>query len=97
MNEHGSAFGVGAAGARRCVSDEQHLLAGAGLTEAAAQGIAAPSFQAAWEAHRREIVYGFFIFLINETRFQTEAINTAYTARFGAAALDHGTVELTNE
>jgi hypothetical protein len=67
------------------------------LKSLAAQGIAAPSFEAAWEAHRREIVYGLFIFLINETRFQTEAINTAYTARFGAAALDHGTVELTNE
>lgn len=67
------------------------------LKSLAAQGIAAPSFEAAWEAHRREIVYGLFIFLINETRFQTEAINTAYTARFGAAALDHGTVESTNE
>jgi Phosphotransferase enzyme family len=67
------------------------------LKSLAAQGVAAPSFESAWEAHRREIVYGLFIFLINETRFQTEAINTAYTARFGTAALDHGTVELTNE
>jgi len=66
------------------------------LQALAAHGVAAPSFESAWEAHRREIVYGLFIFLINETRFQTEAINTAYTARFGAAALDHGTVELTN-
>ena len=62
-----------------------------------AQGIAAPSFEAAWESHRREIVYGLFIFLINEVRFQTEAINTAYAARFGAAALDHDTVALTSE
>lgn len=67
------------------------------LRSLSSQGIAAPSFESAWEAHRREIVYGLFIFLINETRFQTEAINTAYTARFGTAALDHGTVELTNE
>jgi len=58
-------------------------------------GIEAPSFDNAWEAHRREIAYGLFIFLINETRFQTEAVNTAYTARFGAAALDHDTVALT--
>ena len=49
----------------------------------------------AWEAHRREIAYGLFIFLINETQFQTEAVNTAYCARFGAAALDHDTVALT--
>ena len=65
------------------------------LSALSAHGVAAPSFESAWEAHRREIVYGLFIFLINETRFQTEAINTAYTARFGAAALDHQTYELT--
>lgn len=46
-------------------------------------------------SHRREIAYGLFIFFVNETRFQTEAVNTAYTARFGAAALDHDTVALT--
>lgn len=57
-------------------------------------GIAAPAEDAAWEAYRRELVYGLFIFLINETHFQTEAVNTAYAARFGAAALDHGTREL---
>jgi Ecdysteroid kinase-like family len=61
----------------------------------AAHGVDAPSFARAFEAYRREIVYGLFIFLINETRFQTEAVNTAYTARFGAAALDHDTVALT--
>lgn len=57
-------------------------------------GVDAPSWDDAWACYRREIVYGLFIFLINETRFQTEAINTAYTARFGAAALQHGTREL---
>jgi hypothetical protein len=66
------------------------------LKSLAAQGVGAPSFESAWEAHTREIVYGLFIFLINEIRFQTEAINTAYTARFSSAALDHGTRELTN-
>ena len=58
------------------------------------EGIDAPGFAEAWEAYRREIAYGLFIFLINETRFQTEAVNTAYSARFGAAALQHGTIEL---
>ena len=57
-------------------------------------GIAAPTEDEALEAYRRELVYGLFIFLINETRFQTEAVNTAYAARFGAAALDHGVHEL---
>lgn len=59
------------------------------------QGVAAPSFATAWESHRREIAYGLFIFLVNEVNFQTEAINTAYAARFGAAALDNDTVALT--
>jgi len=66
------------------------------LQALAAQGVEAPSFEPAWEAHCREIVYGLFIFLINETRFQTETINTAYTARFGAAALDNASFELTS-
>ncbi len=57
-------------------------------------GVDAPNEEEAWEAYRREVVYGLFIFLINETRFQTEAVNTAYAARFGAAALDHGVREL---
>jgi hypothetical protein len=56
--------------------------------------VAAPSFDEAWEAYRREIAYGYFIFVINENRFQTESINTAGAARFGAAALDHDTVRL---
>lgn len=61
------------------------------LGELATRGVDAPPFEDAWEAHRREVAYGLFIFLINETRFQTEAVNTAYTARFGLAALDHDT------
>ncbi len=48
----------------------------------------------AWLRYRQYIGYGFFIFLINEIRFQTEAINTAYTARFGAAMLDHDVMNL---
>jgi Ecdysteroid kinase-like family len=66
------------------------------LEALAARGVPAPLFDDAWEAHRREIAFGLFIFLINEVRFQTEAINTAYAARFGAAALDHDTVILTS-
>jgi hypothetical protein len=61
------------------------------LDELQRNGITPPAFNEAWEAHKREIAYGLFIFLINETRFQTEAVNTAYAARFGVAALDHDT------
>ena len=49
-------------------------------------------FDEAWLRYRQGIAYGLFIFLINETGFQTEATNTAYTARFGIAAIDHDTV-----
>lgn len=43
----------------------------------------------AWLDYRRSIVWGLFIFMINEVRFQTEQVNTAYTARFGAAAAQY--------
>lgn len=67
---------------------EQVLLAGylAGL---GLRGVVPPSFDQAWLWYRQFTAYGFFIFLINETRFQTEAVNTANAARFGAAMLDH--------
>jgi hypothetical protein len=56
-------------------------------------GVAPLRFDDAWDAYRRELVYGLFIFLINETRFQSEATNTACAARFGAAALQHRSIE----
>ena len=59
-----------------------------------ANGVEAPSFKSAWLSYRRSLAYGYFIFLINETRFQTESVNTACAARFGAAMLDHGTLDL---
>ena len=40
------------------------------------------------------LALGYCIFLVNDTEFQTEAINTAYTARFGAAMLDNRTLEI---
>ena len=57
-------------------------------------GVAAPDFDQAWHWYRQCLAYGYFIFLINEIRFQTEAINTAYAARFGAALLDHEVKDL---
>ena len=50
-----------------------------------------PSFEETWDEYRSEIAYGLFIFMINESHFQEEEINTAYAARFGAAAVDHRT------
>ena len=52
-------------------------------------GVAAPDFEAAWLDYRRSLAWGLFIFLTNEIKFQTESVNTAYAARFSAAAVDH--------
>jgi hypothetical protein len=51
-------------------------------------------FDHAWLRYRQGLAYGYFIFIINETTFQTEATNTAYAARFGAAMVDHDTIRL---
>lgn len=40
------------------------------------------------------LVNGYAIFMINASAFQPEAINTAYTARFSSAMLDHDTLGL---
>ena len=53
-----------------------------------------PSFEEAFECYRRDIAYGLYVFSINETHFQTEAVNTAYAARFGDAAIQHDTMRL---
>ena len=50
-----------------------------------------PRFDDAMRQFGAFMARGFVIFLFNESFFQDEAINTAYTARFSAAMLDHGT------
>ncbi len=40
------------------------------------------------------LAYGYMIFILNASEFQPEAINTAYTARFSSAMLDHDTIGL---
>jgi len=57
-----------------------------------ASGVVAPDFDEAWRAYVRALAYAYFIFVINEVRFQTEAVNTANTARVGAAMIDLGTI-----
>lgn len=56
-----------------------------------ANGTMAPSFEDAMHQYGVFLAYGYAIFIINEARFQTEANNTAYTARFSQAMLDHDT------
>ncbi|WP_298283646.1 phosphotransferase [Novosphingobium sp.] len=58
------------------------------LTEAE---VSAPSFDAAWAAYRRDVVWGLLIWMLNSSQFQTEANNTAAATRFAMAMLDHDT------
>ena len=74
--------------------DAEHGLLAGYLAALAVRGIVPPTFDQAWLWYRQFTAYGFFIFLINETRFQTEAVNTANAARFGASMLDHQVQEL---
>ncbi len=57
-------------------------------------GVDAPDFDEAWAIHKRQIFYGLFKWLINEQFWQIEAINTANTARYAYACMDHRSVEL---
>lgn len=53
-----------------------------------------PTFDEAWLAYRRDVMWGFFVFLLNDFKFQTESVNTAAASRFAAAMLDHDTYGL---
>jgi len=57
-------------------------------------GILPPSLDDLMHLYGCYLARGFAIFLINASEFQPEAINTAYTARFSAAMLDHDTMGL---
>ena len=54
-------------------------------------GVEAPSFDEAMHQYAIFMVYGYCVFIINETFFQSGAVNTAYTSRFSAAMLAHQT------
>jgi hypothetical protein len=59
-----------------------------------ANGVAAPSFESAWLSYRRDILYGFLVWVINDVSFQIETVNVACTTRFGSAMIDHDTLGL---
>lgn len=62
------------------------------LDELALNGVTPPSFDEAMHQYGTFLAFGYGIFIINEAVFQTEANNTAYTARFGQAMLDNDTL-----
>ena len=57
-------------------------------------GVAAPPLEQFMHQFGVFLANGYAIFLVNASEFQPEAINTAYTARFSSAMLDHDTIGL---
>lgn len=57
-------------------------------------GVDAPSLDDFMHQFGCFLANGYAIFLVNASDFQPEAINTAYTARFSSAMLDHDTIAL---
>lgn len=61
------------------------------LEELARHGAEPPSHADAMAQYSSYLARAYFIFIINASEFQQEAVNTAYTARISAAMLDHDT------
>ena len=61
------------------------------LGRLAVYGVEPPSFDAAFDAYRRDVVWGLLIWMLNGSHFQTEANNTAAATRFAMAMIDHDT------
>jgi aminoglycoside phosphotransferase (APT) family kinase protein len=59
-----------------------------------AAGVAPPPLEELMRQYGCLLAVGYCIFLLNASDFQPEAINTAYTARFSQAMLDHDTIGL---
>ena len=64
------------------------------LAALAGFGVEAPSFEQAWHCYRREMIWGFIIWLLNSSDYQTESNNTAAAARFATAMIDHDTFRI---
>jgi hypothetical protein len=64
------------------------------LEALASHGVAAPAFDDAYRQFGLFLAYAYFVFIINASIFQPEAVNTAYTARISQAMLDHDTMGL---
>jgi hypothetical protein len=62
------------------------------LDELARSGVAAPAFDEMMADYAACLARAYFIFVINDSVFQAEAINTAYVARISTAMLDHDTI-----
>jgi hypothetical protein len=61
------------------------------VLELGRNGVNPPPFEESLRNYGTFLAFGYGIFITNESAYQAEAINTAYTARFSAAMLDHDT------
>jgi len=61
------------------------------LDQLASHGIEVPSYEEAFYCFRRELIYGYILFITNGdgTQFWSEAANTAVTVRYAMAAEDY--------
>lgn len=66
------------------------------LDELRANGVEAPSFEDAMHQYVMAMVYGHFIWMTTESRYQPEAVNAANCARMSAAMLDHDAIGVVN-
>lgn len=67
------------------------------LDQLAANGAPAPSFDEAMRQYATFLVYGHFIWVTTESKYQAEAVNTANAARVSQAMLDHDTIRIIAE
>jgi hypothetical protein len=72
----------------------ERALVGRYLDELRRHGVTPPSFDEVMFQYGVFLTHGYFVFLINESAFQTEAINTAYVARITTAMIEHDTLAL---
>lgn len=64
------------------------------LSSLAAHGAPAPAFEDAWFAYRIWMMWGIYVWLTNIPEYHSEDKITAMASRYGAALVDHGTLDL---
>jgi hypothetical protein len=69
----------------------ERALVGHYLDELKRHGVQPPSFDETMFKYGAYLAQAYFVFIINESFFQPEAVNTAYVARITAAMLEHDT------
>jgi hypothetical protein len=64
------------------------------LDQLRANGVTPAGFDETLEQYAAYMLAGYIIFLVNESFYQTESVNTAIAARFSAAMVDHDTLRV---